>query len=166
MKIPYQVVGVTGVCAALFLFTAGCDAPDAGSGANEGGFFASIIGPVMSAAGVPASTVNLTTSSMVLAGAVMGQINADQLAQLRAQSPQTVTVIERNDQVAASQTTEPVLPLSLSDIEALVSVGVNPPVIVSEIHEASTANSYTQQDVDSLRQAYPNVDPTITQAML
>jgi hypothetical protein len=120
----------------------------------------------MGAAGVPQNTVSLATQSLVLAGAIMGEINDEQRAALQARSPSTLVVIQRNDQVAAQQTTEPLLPLSVTDVEQLIAVGVKPDVIVGEIQKARGAYSYSQEDVDLLRQAYPNVDPTVTQAML
>ncbi len=173
-------VGITILSAALML-TQGCNTP--GSGAATGTFVGGALGAIVGAAtGRPALGALIGAGVGAATGSIIGSINRDQQARLRQQSPQTLATIQHNDAVYQQQKRQPQVqpqaapvpagapaqdsgytPVTVDDIRALNSTGVKKEVIITEIERSKSV--FTEQDIASLQQSDPNIDPAIIECM-
>jgi outer membrane lipoprotein SlyB len=182
-------IGITLLSASL-IFGAGCNTP--GNGAATGAVFGGALGAVIGAAtGRPALGAAIGMAAGATTGAIIGSINREQQARLRRESPQTLEVVMHNDAVyqqqqqlaqqqqqqAAAQPTaqgqqQPApapaanltpTPLSVDDIKALDASGLKKDVIIAEIQKSNAV--YTAQDIATLQQNDPTIDPAIIDFM-
>lgn len=156
MKFKQRTVGVTIISVAFVLVT-GCNTP-----------LGQIAGNLV--------TINGQRANEYFAG-VMEKMNAQQQAQLQAQSPQTLQTLQRNDQLAKQQqqasstsaTGQPAkppeapTPLKVDDIKAMSGAGIKPDAIIDAIKESKT--TYGAFDIDAAQQANPPIDPAVIQYM-
>jgi outer membrane lipoprotein SlyB len=175
MKTMHRTIGIAVVSFGLMLVT-GCDTP---SGAGIGALLGAGTGAVIAAATHQDVAKGALIGAAIggVTGGIIGKINADQKAKLQQASPGTYEKIQRNDEIAKkqanasqtttgqspSQVTEAPAPLTVDEIKAMTTSGIKPDVVVSTIKESKSV--YTQQDIDSLKQTNPNIDPTIIECM-
>jgi hypothetical protein len=106
--------------------------------------------------------------------AVISHISEEQQAKLRQESPQTLETIQYNDEVVKQQSAQSqpqsarkqnltLTPLTVDDIKALDAAGVKKKAIIAEIGRSHSV--YSQQDVDALQQADPNIDRAVIECM-
>jgi hypothetical protein len=170
---------------AALVMTSGCDTT---SGALTGAGVGAVLGNAIGAAtGRPGLGTAIGLAAGAATGAIIGSINEQQRAQLQAQSPQTLATIQHNDAVYAQQQGQPqpppvqqpqsaqaqqpapaadsaaMTPLTVDDIKALDSSGVKKDVIIAEIQRSKSV--YTAQDIATLQQADPNIDPSVIDCM-
>jgi hypothetical protein len=173
------MIGVAVVSWTLAM-TSGCVNPDGtqnntGTGAIIGGAVGALAGAAMG--GRHAGDNALIGAAIGAAsGALIGlAIDQNQREQLRQQSPQTLAVVEHNNQLA-QQPPQPVAagqpapsadaptPLKVDDIKALTAAGVKSDAIIKAIKE-SNAPAYSPADIAAAQQANPPVDPSVVAFM-
>ena len=174
MKVIQRTIGVAVVSVGLLLVT-GCDTPTGALfGAALGGVTGAVIGH---ATGNERLGAVIGVTAGAIAGGIIVHINAEQKAKLQQTSPQTLITIQHNDEVAKQQAnqsqstagqspppaTEAPIPLSVEDIKALDSSGVKKDVIIASIKESKSV--YSSQDIATVLQANPNIDPAIIECM-
>ena len=136
-KFMKQAVPVTILSVGLMLAAQGCDSP-----------FGQAVGKVV--------TINNQPANEFFKG-VIAQLNAQQKANLQAQSPQTLQTLEHNDQVQAQSSSEATIPLKADDITAMAAAGVKPAAIIDAVRISKS--KFSDTDIAALRQA--NVDSAV-----
>jgi hypothetical protein len=155
------------------LFTPSCETPP-GTGAGVaavGGLAGTIVSIAM-----PNSNLGceIAAGSIALGATmeVINQISEQQRAYLQANSPRTLVIIQRNDNVVKQQhiaaqsnsqespaSKKRVTPLSVDDVMALTAAGVKPEVINNAI--AQSKASYSSDEIAKVQQATPPVSPSV-----
>lgn len=162
MKTIRQPIGVTITCVALTL-TAGCADPQ--SGAAIGGLFGTIAGAYVGNANgdlVGGAALGQQLGSQI--GGLVGLLNQEQVAYLQQNAPQTLAVVQHNDQIVHQQqssgaTQDAPTPLSVNDVQQLTAAGVKSDTIIQEMQVSQ--GTYSSSDIAAAQQANPAIDPAV-----
>jgi hypothetical protein len=142
--------------------TAGCDDPQSGSAI--GGLIGTIAGAYVGHANgdlMGGAALGQQLGSQV--GGLVGLLNQEQIAYLQQNAPQTLVVIQHNDQIRQQQSSDAPMPLSINDVEQLTAAGVKSDTIIQEMQTSQA--TYSALDINKAQQAGSAIDPAVVSYM-